>query len=64
MGFMHPEQKRIFKAMTPSQKLGIALELYDSARKLKAAGLRSQHPDWTEHGIQEKVREIFLYART
>lgn len=64
MGFMHPEQERILKAMTPAQKLGIALDLYDSARKLKAAGLRSQHPDWPENRIQDKVREIFLYART
>ena len=41
-----------------------ALELYYSARELKAAGLRSQKPGWTEEIIQGKVRDIFLYART
>ena len=61
---MHPEQKRIFQAMTPEKKLKVAQMLYDSARELKESGLRSQHPDWTEEKIQERVREIFLYART
>ena len=49
--------------MTPEQKLKVAMDLYRSARELKAAGLRSQHPDWSESEVQEKVREIFLYAR-
>ena len=50
--------------MSPAQKLEVALRLYHSARELKAAGLRVQPPDWTEDQIEEKVREIFLYART
>ena len=61
---MHPEQKRIYRSMTPEQKLKVAMDLYHCARELKAAGLRSQHPGWTESEVQEKVREIFLYART
>ena len=61
---VHPEQKRIYQSMTPEQKLRIAFDLYCSARELKAAGLRARHPDWPEKQIQEKVREIFLYAAT
>ncbi len=61
---MHPEQKRIFQAMTPEQKLRVAMNLYHSARKLKAAALKEQYPDWSEEKIEQKVREIFLYART
>ena len=61
---MHPEQKRIFRAMSPAEKLRIAQELYYSARRLKAAALRSWHPEWSEEEVQRKVREIFLYART
>ena len=57
-------QKEIFRSMTPTQKLDMALRLYYSARELKAAGLRAQHPDWTEKQVEAKVREIFLYART
>jgi hypothetical protein len=59
---MHPEQKRILKAMTPSEKLKAAMGLYHSARGLKAAGLRHQHRDWTEERIRERVREIFSNA--
>jgi hypothetical protein len=61
---MHPEQKRIYRSMTPEKKLEVAMDLYRSARELKAAGLRTHHPDWTEKEIQEKIREIFLYAIT
>jgi hypothetical protein len=64
MTMLHPEQKRIYQSMTPEQKLGVALDLYHCAWDLKAAGLRAQHPDWSEKQIQDKVREIFLYART
>ncbi len=52
------------KYMTPEKKLQIALNLYYSALKLKEAGLREQHPDWSDADIKQKAREIFLYART
>ena len=61
---LHSEQIRIFKSMTPEQKLKVALRLYYSARELKTAGLRSQNPEWTEDKVQYEVREIFFYART
>jgi len=61
---MHPEQKRIFQSMSAEQKLIAALKLYYSAKELKAAGLRVQNPDWSEDMIRDKIREIFLYART
>ena len=57
-------QRKIFKSMSPAQKLNTALSLYYSARELKAAGLREQNLGWSEEMIQEKLREIFLYART
>jgi hypothetical protein len=61
---MHPEQERIFHAMEPEKKLRVAQMLYYSARQLKAAGLKAQNPDWAEEKINNRVREIFLYART
>ena len=61
---IHPEQVRIFRTMSPEQKLDLALRLYHSARGLKAAALRHRHPDWDEEEVQAKLREIFLYART
>ena len=61
---MEDEAQRILKAMSPAQKLRAAERLYWSARQLKAAALRAEHPDWTEEAIQLAVREIFLYARS
>lgn len=62
-GKMPEEQKRILQAMTPAQKLKAAEMLYFSARELKAAWLRSLHPQWTEAAIEQAVRDAFLYAR-
>ena len=61
---MHPEQKKIYQTMTPEKKLQVALDLYYSAKELKAAGLKQQHPERSAEKIRQKVREIFLYART
>jgi hypothetical protein len=61
---MYPEQKKIYQTMSPTQKLNVALRLYYSAMELKAAGMRSLYPDFDENKIREKVKEIFLYART
>ena len=61
---IHPEQVRIFRTMSPEQKLDLALRLYHSARGLKASALRQRHSDWDEEEVQAKRREIFLYART
>jgi hypothetical protein len=61
---LHPEQKRIYQSMTPQEKVNLARDLDHFARELKAAGLRARHPDWPEKRIQDKVKEIFLYAST
>ena len=58
------EHLRILRAMTPEQKLRTAEGLYDSARELKAAVLRADHPEWTEEQVQRAVREWLLYARS
>ena len=59
---MHPEQIKIFKAMSGAKKLEIAANFYLSARNLKSQSLRCQHPDWTEEQIRQKTKELFLYA--
>ena len=50
------EQLEIYKRMTPAQKWKIVNDLYVTAWQMKAAGLRAQHPGWSETQIQEKVR--------
>jgi len=55
-------QEKVFKAMSPEQKLNAAARLYWSARDLKSAGLRNFYPELSEMEIEKKVREAFLYA--
>jgi hypothetical protein len=57
-------QKEIFRKMTGGQKLHLSMRLYWSARRLKAAWLHQQHPDWTEEHVQKEVTEVFKHART
>lgn len=59
-----PEYVATLRRMTGQEKLAAASAIYWAARRLKAAGLREQHPDWTEEKIQRRVSEIFLHART
>jgi hypothetical protein len=59
---MTPEEIRILRAMTPEQKLRAVEALYWTARELKAAWLRSEHPGWSEEEVRRKVRDIFLHA--
>jgi hypothetical protein len=61
---MKSEVQRVLQAMTPAQKLRAAERLYWSARQLKAAALRAEHPDWTEEAIQQAVRQIFLCGQS
>ena len=61
---MSSANQRIVRAMSPAQKLKAAERLYHSARQLKAAALRAQHPDWTDETIRRAVREAFLHSRT
>ena len=57
------QQLATFRKMSPSQKLRAAARLYWSARQVKAAFLRSVHPDWSETRVQKAVRDAFLFSR-
>jgi hypothetical protein len=59
-----PEQIAALRAISGEKKLQLAEQLYWTARKMKAAGLGAQHPEWTEEQVNEQVRQIFLHART
>ncbi len=59
-----PEQLAILRAMTGGQRLQLAEQLYWSARKLTAAGVRQRHPDWSEEQVKAEVRAIFTNARS
>ena len=56
---LHPEQIRIWKRMSPAEKLQLANSLYWSAWEAKRQWLRQIDPSLTEEQIEEKVRDIF-----
>jgi hypothetical protein len=59
-----PEQIAAFRAMSGVRRWRLAEGLYWSARKLKLAGLRAQHPNWPEDRLADELRRILLHART
>lgn len=59
-----PEYVATLRRMTGEQKWRTAFGMYWSARKLKAAAVRDQHPEWTEEQVQQRVKEIFMHAVT
>ena len=59
-----PEQIEVFRRMTPEQRWQAAHRLYWTARRHKAAFLRSQHPDWPDQRVEGEVRQSFSRART
>ena len=58
------DQIAALRAMTGAQRLRMAERLYWSARKLKLAGLRFEHPDWPEERLNEELIQVFTRART
>jgi len=58
------KQIEILRAMPGERRLRLAEQLYWSARKIKLAGLRAQHSEWTEEQLNTELRRIFTHART
>lgn len=48
----------------PEQKLLLSLKLYYAAKELKTAAIKTFYPGLSEKEINEKVKRIFLYARS
>ena len=61
---MPAEQVRAIRAMSFQQRLAVGMGLIRSARKLKRAALRQQHPDWTDTEIADEMRRLTSHGRT
>lgn len=59
---MEREQQKALSALTPADKFRILGEFWRTAWALKAAYLRSLHPDWTDEQVAAEVRRIFIRA--
>lgn len=60
----HPIQVEGFKRMTPAQKLQMVADLYETGIQLRVAGLRMQHPDWSDERLEFEARRTLRYAGT
>ncbi len=61
---IHPVQVEGFRRMTPCQKLQMVADLYETGIRLRVAGLRLAHADWSEEQLQREARRSMLYAGT
>jgi len=56
-------QAEIFRRMTPSQRLRMALEMSESMRNVALSGLRSRRPDLNEEELSRELMRI-MYGFT
>jgi hypothetical protein len=59
---LHPQQIKALRRMTPAARLKIGFAFMEEMRQLKAAALRTQHPDWTEQQIAEALRDFVRHG--
>ena len=61
---LHPEQIRALRSMPLERRAELALGFIRSMRRMKAAALRAQHPDWGEQQLRAELRRLTLHARS
>jgi len=50
----------IYRRMTPSRRLELALQMSDALRRVVAAGVRSRHPEYGEYQERLAVTRLYL----
>ncbi len=63
-GGLHSEQIRALRQMPLERRAELALGFIRSMRRMKAAALRAQHPDWGEQQLRAELRRLTLHARS
>lgn len=61
---IHPVQLEALKRATPAQKLEMAAALYEAGIRLRMAGLRMTHPDWSDEELGHEARRSLRHAGT
>lgn len=59
---LHPEQIRAIRAMSLDRRLAVGMALLKSARRMRRAALRQQHPTWRDEELDEALRRWTLDA--
>ena len=61
---LHPVQLEGLRRMTPARKFAPLVQMYHAGIALKMAGLRLQHPDWSEEELLREACRRVMYANT
>lgn len=48
-------QVEIFRRLTGSERVEMALSMSEAARELTVAGIRHRHPDWTDEQVHHAL---------
>ncbi len=56
-GGLHPEQVKALRKMSLQRRLDLALAGIESVRGLRAAVIRTEHPDWSDNQVADALRE-------
>jgi len=54
-------QIRLLRSMSVERHLEIALEISLLSRELMKAGVRNQHPDWSDREIEREVHRLAFF---
>ncbi len=61
---LHPEQIKALRKMSLERRAELALGFIRSTRRLKAAALRAQHPEWSDEQVVTELRRLTLHGRS
>ena len=61
---IHPVQLEALKRATPAQKLEAVAALYETGIRLRMAGLRMTHPEWSDGRLEHEARRSLRHAGT
>jgi hypothetical protein len=50
----------VLREKTPAERVAMAADANETARKLVAAGIRHFHPDWSERQVEREVARRML----
>jgi hypothetical protein len=61
---MHPVQIAGFRKMSIAQKFDLITMMHETGIKLRIAGMRLRHPDWSDEKLETEARRTAMYAST
>jgi len=61
---IHPVHIEALKRATPAQKIEAVAALYQMGIRLRMAGLRMIHPEWTDQQLEFEARRSLRHAGT